>query len=161
MRSQTSFLIAAVLLLPGAASAQPAIHDSSATVMACPARPIPGCLPKNSVLDTAWVTLGNGMKGCRILNHRDLWAVEMPWMKVDGTARIYRLSELDSLHDAGAITDSTIFSVQRYRFPVKAKSVEEARAAAQSRQPLEPPKEILKAFAPGPPKSQSPAAPAK
>jgi len=161
MRPRSSLLLAAMLLFPVGVTAQPAVRDSSTKAMACPVRPVPGCLPGNSLLDTAWVKLGNGLVGCRILNHKGLWAVEMPWMRIDGTSGIHRYSELDSLYGAGAITDSTTFSVQRYRFPVKAKSVEEARAAAQHAQPLVPPRAILEAFAPRASGSQPAPAPKK
>lgn len=135
----------AALLLAAAVWVAPAVAAAQAGPL-CSSRPaIVSRLPRGAVLDTAWHELGPDLSGCRIVNRRNAWAVEQGWIAVPGRPeQAYRFSEMLGLAETGAITDSTLLYMVYYRFPVKAGTAGEARAAAEAKAPRRPPTPVLR-----------------
>jgi hypothetical protein len=104
--------------------------------------PVPSTLPKNAVLDSVEHRFGDGMRAWRILNREDLWAVQDVWFQIPGRPEYLHYARLDSLTSADGFSDSAILYQVRYRYPVKAKTVEEAKTAAFSQRPPVPSKVV-------------------
>ncbi len=112
----------------------------------CSSRPVlVSRLPRDAVLDTTWHRWDSGLRGCRIVNRRDAWAIDDSWFTIRGhPERFYRLIELLDLSKAGVINDSTMVHWVHYRFVVKAVNDSAARTAAKAKVPSRPRQQVLK-----------------
>ena len=86
-------------------------------------------------LSTEIVRLSPAAVARRVLHRRDLWAVDATWFGLGDSldARVLGYAAVDSLGNAGAITDATLLRLATYRFTVRAKGVDEMRRAAERR----------------------------
>jgi hypothetical protein len=134
-----------VLVFPVTLAHAGSSADSAQVGAFCVRPVIVSRLPRGAVLDTNWYVFGRAVAGCRIVNRRNVWAVEDTWFFVDGHAeRAYRREALDSLLASGVLTDSTQLLPVSYRFMVKAATARAARTAANARLQAHPSKQVLK-----------------
>jgi hypothetical protein len=137
-------ILGAAFLVVAAWTAPPATAQQTGAV--CSSRPaIVSRLPRSAVLDTIWCRWDDGLRGCRVVNRRNAWAIDDSWFTIGGhPERFYRLSELLDLSRGGVINDSTRVLWVHYRFVVKAATDSAARTAAMGKLSSRPPKQVRK-----------------
>jgi hypothetical protein len=93
-------------------------------------------LPKDAVLDTAWQTVKPPVQVCRVLNHKNMWAVSHSWFQIDARPGLTLYYEqIDSLYATGEIVDTTRVATVILEYPIKITSLAEARRVALDRPP--------------------------
>jgi len=141
------FPIVLALFLAAARTAHPANELPTIELggKACGVPPTVRRLPAGLALDTLWYRFGPALRGCRVLNRKDRWVAECAWFYMEGPhGGVYRMEEIDSLHAIGLVTDSTLFTGVRYRYLIKAGTIEEARRESRARWPREAPRAVYR-----------------
>ena len=134
---------AAILPRPVLAQPPPAMANGAA----CALPPMVKDVPKGAVLDTTWHSLGFAFRTCRIVNRKDTWVAECMFLYARSERPgVYSTEEADSLHALGVFTDYTMFTPMKYRYAVKARSLEEAHLAAVRKRPVHAPATVRKAL---------------
>lgn len=150
MRTFAKFRPAALILIlmcvAGEAGAQGASPSPASNVGgACPLTRFSDRAFRTAETDSTWQKLAPGMLGSCLLNRKNRWAIDAAWFQLaDSGSRLFTTEDLKRLERQGVISDTTMFSIVSYRFVVKARSADEARAAGLKRRVHLPPVWVLK-----------------
>ena len=93
--------------------------------------PVLSHLSKQAVIDSEWIRIGPAFGIVRVKDEPALWAAQCAWfLIVEEPEKIVRLEELDSLAAIGVLKPTSMLVSLCFRYPVKGRTVEEARTRA-------------------------------
>jgi hypothetical protein len=102
-----------------------------------------GRFPQDATLDSMWLKLGGGRRGCHITNHPDTWLVQMTWLHFGGVPGIHHPREADAIQRRYAVPDTAQVDMLLYYYAVRGRTRAEAAAQAKKLEPRKAPPELL------------------